>query len=883
MNFSRLKKLKAQLLIISMTLAPLSSSSAADQNPFKEPRESTKAGTASLSDLNTIIQPNDQTLPSAQLNFDVPPKQPEQFIYSFPTATQSGPTNNELIKSVSNGVNSSAKPQDDFTKTALINFNDVNIIEYIRFVSRISNKNFIFNDDDLKFNVTIVSEEPITISNIMTALLYELRIHDLSLIEDSDNFIIHKNPKVNGISQVVSNGLSNKPESSIITRVFLLDTLDPEKAAEILRPLSSENAMIEPLKESNYLIVTDLASNIEKISQLLKSIDASNSGIVVGQYQSIQIPIDELIQLTQQIMAPIAQNQMYVLVPHRISNSIFIIASPYLVERSIMIFEHLEQGHGDSGILDLNQFKNRKHQDERIARSPSGSWLQDNKKNWIFNPATQDGSDRFTPPSGKWTRDYEGNWSFTNGNFPLGGTVAPKGKWVQDEKGNWIFELDKEEFINTETITRGYEQKAPVPIVPQKVTQFYIHKLQYRKGDTIMPMLSQFAEAIKTNQKGNEDLIGAISSVGWLNVPNSLAFSGTVEALEEIRALLSEIDTPMRQVFVEMLILETTMADNLNYGVSYGTRFGGGNTSGGEGFSVGPITPLGVALATTGVTGLGSAVNAAAPAVALVPNGTNLGFGDGFNLGIIGQKITHCGTEFASIGALVHALHNRSSDKVVSNPKLLIENNAHAEIFVGENTPYRTQSISNSAGAVLTSNYEYRDVGTRLRLTPYIGNSDIIALDLEEEISKILSGAVNNFTVNTSPGPTTELNRTVTRVHIPNEYFLVISGMIRNEELRDRNQVPCLGGIPLIGGAFSKKTNADNQRNLIIFIRPKIIDTEEEIQNITKRQQDIYRYNNSQRNITDYEVSETLDLLNLDRTLHPEGYDENYCEMKRAL
>ena len=332
-----------------------------------------------------------------------------------------------------------------------------------------------------------------------------------------------------------------------------------------------------------------------------------------------------------------------------------------------------------------------------------------------------------------------------------------------------------------------------------------------------------------------------------------------------------------------MLILETTMADNLNYGVSYGTRFGGGNTSGGEGFSVGPITPLGVALATTGVTGLGSAVNAAAPAVALVPNGTNLGFGDGFNLGIIGQKITHCGTEFASIGALVHALHNRSSDKVVSNPKLLIENNAHAEIFVGENTPYRTQSISNSAGAVLTSNYEYRDVGTRLRLTPYIGNSDIIALDLEEEISKILSGAVNNFTVNTSPGPTTELNRTVTRVHIPNEYFLVISGMIRNEELRDRNQVPCLGGIPLIGGAFSKKTNADNQRNLIIFIRPKIINTEEEIQNITKRQQDIYRYNNSQRNITDYEVSETLDLLNLDRTLHPEGYDENYCEMKRAL
>lgn len=764
-------------------------------------------------------------------------------------------------------------PESD-QKTVLINFNNVSMIEYIRFVSRISNRNFVFDENDLQFNVTIISEEPATIENIMTALIQELRIHDLQLIEDNNNLIIHRNPKVTGISKVVSDDLpnSNLKNTDIITQVFRLNTLDTEKAVLVLRPLVSDSALVEPLKDANQLIVTDITANVEKVAQLLKSLDAPNSGLVIGQYVSRLTPIDTLIPLVQQIMLPISLDQALTFVPQPSTNSIFIVSSPFLVERTISILEYLDQDQGATRILNLKDLKLGGAQiNPRVPlKTLSGQWISNAQGNWMFKPENGVGE---LPPVGSWTRDYEGNWNFNQGEAAGAGSPAPKGRWVKDKDGNWVYQLDEQESFNPGTLNRQFQGQAQLPGGTQKAVKFFIYKLQYRKGESVEPALRQIADTIQQNERGSEDLINTLRSVQWLVTPNSLVFSGTEENLARAAQLVREIDTPMRQVLIEMLILETTLQDSLHYGVSYATRFGGGNISGGQAFYSGS-SPIISALSSTGLTGLGQAVGTAQ---ALVPDGTNLAQTSGFNLGVIGQKITHCGTEFGSLGALVSAVHDRTKDKVVSNPKLLVEDNAPAELFVGLNTPYRTQSISNDFGSVITSNFEYRDVGTRLKVTPYLGNGDIIAMDIEEEVSTIIAGLITNAdTANTSPGPTTRINRTTTRVHIPDTYFLIISGMMQSETSRERNQVPCLGGVPLLGAAFSDKTNDDQKRNLMIFIRPKIIDTEEEIQTITKHQQDIYDYKNCLQNSDEYETVEALDLFNIKKTLHPE--DEYDCE-----
>lgn len=759
----------------------------------------------------------------------------------------------------------------------LINFNNVSMIEYIRFVSRITNRNFIFDENDLQFNVTIISEEPATVETIMTALLQELRIHNLLLIEEDNNLIIHRNPNVTGISRVVSEGLptGQEEESDIVTQVFRLNTLDVDRAVFVLRPLVSASALVEPLKETNQLIVTDLSSNVEKISQLLKTLDAPNSGLVIGQYVSRLTPIETLIPLAQQIMFPISQDQTLSFVPQTTTNSIFIVSSPFLVERTISILEYLDQDQGATRILNLKDLRPGSTQIVPRAqlRTLSGDWISTAQGNWIFKPQEQEAG-RPQPPEGSWFRDYEGKWNFDPDQVGAPGSPAPRGRWVRDRDGNWIYQLDEEEEFIPGTLSREFEGRAQLPGGVQKPVKFYIYKLRHRIGVRIEPALRQIADTIQQNERGSEDFVNTLRSVQWLESPNSLVFSGTEESLARARQLVMEMDIPVRQVLVEMLILETSLQDSLNFGVAYGTRFGGGNVSGSQGFFSGNSALTG-ALATTGFSNLGNVIG---QQTQLVPNGTNLANTSGFNLGVIGQKITHCGEEFGSIGALVNALHDRRRDKVISTPKLLIEDGASAELFVGLNTPFRTQSISNDFGSVITSNFEFRDVGTSLKVTPYLGHGEIVVMDIQEEVSTIIAGLITNAeTANTSPGPTTRLNRTTTRVHIPNEYFLIISGMMQDERSRGRNQVPCLGGVPLIGAAFSDKRNLDTKRNLMIFIRPKIIDTEQEIVEVTKRQQDMYDYKNCLKNSDEYETIEALDLFNIKKTLHPEDIYECEC------
>ncbi|MEI8365696.1 MAG: type III secretion protein [Parachlamydiaceae bacterium] len=889
--------LQALALIILLPVGISADSAAlpADQNKSAYSLDNTSQTTPE-SNLSSILR--DQQSDAQQI--DAPIKSTlenpgkESFFYSIADAqdiaagdppdpgTTPDPANNLPQEFAS--ISPAAAPQ-----TALINFNNVGMVEYVRFVSRISNRNFIFDESDLQFNVTIISEEPATIENIMTALLQELRIHDLQLIEDNNSLIIHKNPKVNGISRVVAEGLPPLTPGSadIITQVFRLNTLDAEKAVTLIRPLTSDTALIEPLKDLNQLVVTDITANVGKIALLLKSLDAPNSSLVIGQYVSRITPIDTLIPLAQQIMSPISQDQTLSFIPHPSTNSIFIVASPFLVERTISILEYLDEDQGATRILDLKDMKFGEVKiNPKQLKTLSGQWVSNAQGNWVFKPTTNPtlapsgglgGPNQ--PPLGSWSRDYEGMWDFNPNGEAIPGAPAPKGRWVKDVNGNWTYEVDKEEEFKPGTFVRQEKAEANLPGGKMKPTKFYIYKLRYRKGSSIEPEIRQIADTLQQNEKGNEDLINAMRSVQWLATPNSLVFSGDESSLSKAAALVKEMDKPLRQVLIEMLILETTLTDSLQFGVAYGTRFGGGNLSGAQTFYSG-TTSLLSALGSTGISGLGQVVGSQQ---VLVPNGASVsGSPAGFNLGVIGQKITHCGTEFGSLGAMINALHDRLKDKVISNPKLLVEDNSPAELFVGLNTPYRTQSLSNDIGSVITSNYEYLDVGTSLKVTPYLGNGEIIGMDIQEEVSTLVTPlATLTSTTNTSPGPTTRLNRTTTRVNIPNGYFLIISGMMQEEISRERNQVPCLGGIPILGAALSDKNNTDGKRNLMIFIRPQIIDTEEDVQTITKRQQDIYDYKNCMKNFDEYEVSEALDLFNIRNTLHPEDTYDCDCESNK--
>ncbi len=99
---------------------------------------------------------------------------------TFPTA----PTYNTFERSCPGG-----RSDNGFT----INFEDICVIELIRFISQISNMNFIFDSKDVDFKISIVSEDPTSVNNLMAALLQVLQMNNLSVVEQGNNILIYNN------------------------------------------------------------------------------------------------------------------------------------------------------------------------------------------------------------------------------------------------------------------------------------------------------------------------------------------------------------------------------------------------------------------------------------------------------------------------------------------------------------------------------------------------------------------------------------------------------------------------------------------------------------------------------------------------------------------
>lgn len=690
----------------------------------------------------------------------------------------------------------------------LIKFNNAKMSDIIGFVSQVTGKNFVFDPADLGFTVTILSNEPTTIENIISALLQELRIHGLNMVEIGNNIIIHKEVGINAPAEVVKAGEKPPEDAEVITQVYQLKHTDPSTIAAIIRPMLSARAIIEPISNSGHLIVTGLKTNISRITELIESIDTPNAGFEVGEYQAKNIPIARAINIAQELIAPIANGHPVVLTPFSNKNMVYIVTTATLMEQVLDIFKKIDSGH--------------------------------------------------TLPPTRYDRDEKGR-PITHEQF------------MSPEEAKRIRQKQEEE----------EKLESAEPLGSVQATKFYIHKLQFRPGDQIQQALQAVATSLEgaSPQLEKSDLILTINSVQWIKSSNSLIFTGTAQTLAKIKELIDELDTPLPQVLIEILVLETSVDDSLRFGVDWGSRFRDFEAAGSQAF-----------LQDTSI--LPTVLDTTIPTQSISP--ANIARTAGFNLGVIGRVITRDNTcDYLSMGAIVRAIHDDARINILLNPRIVVEDSTPAEFFVGINTPFLTQSVANEFGSVITGNFEYKDIGSTLKITPTIGNNGLVTLDIDQEISSV--AATNTFTSNATTsqavtvsangtlvpvnttgstvnlGPTTRKSTTKTRVHMPDGYFLILSGQIRDEKDLTRIQIPCIGGIPWLGAFFSSQDITINKRNLILFIRVQIVDVDR-INPITKRQQDAWTEANLIPKEWEYEVDEALNWFNVkDPYCSPEG------------
>ena len=908
------------------------------------------------------------------------------------------PSTGKKVNDLKNLVAQANETHPHSVKEISVVFNNVAIIEFIRFVSGVTNKNFIFDDEDLQFNVTILSEEPISVDNLMTALLQELRIRNLSLIEQGNNIIIHRNPRVRSPARIVADGkqLISSRESELVTRVFRLNTLDPNKASEIIRPLLSDEALVEVLRDTNNLVITDLVTTVNKVAQLIDTLDAPNSGVTIGQYVVRNGFVDSLVDLSTKLMQPIAQGNPFLLVPQQSSNSIFIVSNPFIVEKALAILENLDLTSARTKIIPLNSLRPSfapgvPGRAGGAAGGPAGGVAPGGVAPGGIGvggaaPGGAPGAGGApgvgvplgaggigvggaapggapgvgyplgaggigvggVAPGGAPGAGYPlgaggvgvggvapgGVPGFPGGGvlgYPLGaGGIGTQGQLPPGVPESYPFgpggispvqrypyqggpgapgypipgtmpgaigtegmaPLPRNLYDESRDFLPGgissisrYAQELPAGHIER--TLFYLYKLRYRRGDQIEIALRKIANSLQLTGTANADLVSAINSSQWIESSNALIFTGTGPALEKIKELVEEIDTPLRQVFIEMLILQTTIFDSLTYGVEWDSLFFGGPTSGFQNFAglSGLLTNAAIDQTDAAITDASALVGDLVADAINTPNVAtsfpNFPFGsDGYTANIVGTHITHNGTRFNSIGALVKAIHGVGKANILLNPKIITEDNNTAEIFVGTTDRYKVQSLANDLGSIITNNFQFIDVGTLLRVTPLIGNNGIVTLDIIQESSTSELGSANSLANADASSvnlvPVLSKARTVTKIHVPNGCFVILSGMIQETESRNITRVPCLGGIPIVGAFCSSKVNTDNKTNLMLFIRPLIVDSEIDLEDITRRQQDIYREKSKFRRMWNYEIDEALDSFQIKNT----DPDEIGCNQK---
>ncbi len=175
------------------------------------------------------------------------------------------------------GVRAAEKPGAS-RRYVSIDFNNVDIHVFIKFISEITGKNFII-DDRVRGKVTILSPGKISVDEAFRVFESVLEVHGFAPIQSGKLYKIIPIPdaRTKNIETKLRAELSS-PEDKIVTQLIPLRYADPIQIKRLLAPLISKNSVILAYSPTNTVIVTDVYSNIKRLLRILDAIDIAGIG-----------------------------------------------------------------------------------------------------------------------------------------------------------------------------------------------------------------------------------------------------------------------------------------------------------------------------------------------------------------------------------------------------------------------------------------------------------------------------------------------------------------------------------------------------------------------------------------------------------------------------
>ncbi len=587
-------------------------------------------------------------------------------------------------------------------KYVSIDFNDVDIRVFIKFISELTNENFII-DRRVKGNVNILSPGKITVQEAYKVFESVLEVHGFTAIKSGSitKIIPASLAKSKDVETKIKN-TSGVSEDKIVTQLIPLKYADANEIKKLFLPLVSRGSVILGYAPTNTLIITGVYSNIQRLIKIINAIDVKD----VGRQISV-IPVEY--------------------------------ADAVKLEKTL------------NTLFKARRIKGKNlHPDQLI-------------------------------------------------------------KFIADERTNTIIFLANE--FNTVKV------KELIKILDKKVqksdAKIHVYYLENAKSEELAKVLQSLSANEKTSVKGKKiaPIVSDKVRITADKATNSLIIMAEKNDYQILEAVIKKLDIPRLMVYIEALIMEIRDTNDFKLGVEWMAGGSVGKINSKDSGIYGGFTSD----STGGIAAL-PGIDAATGAIS-VPGG--------FSLGVMGNVIKIGDVIFPNLGAAIRALKNDDKVQIISTPQIMTLDNEEAQISVGENIPYKISNGTTSAD-VNYENFEYKDVGVTLKITPQISQGRFVRLKISQKVEKLKSDTGDSH-------PTTLKRTADTTVVVKDAATIVIGGLIGEDLTSTNYQIPCLGDIPVAGHLFKSISRNGVKTNLYIFITPHIIANPAEANKIYKK------------------------------------------------
>lgn len=415
-------------------------------------------------------------------------------------------------------------------------------------------------------------------------------------------------------------------------------------------------------------------------------------------------------------------------------------------------------------------------------------------------------------------------------------------KVISDEQTNSLIVVGTED-----SYTKLLEVMKRLDTRPGEMGSVHVLRLQHAVADelakTLQQMLSGASGGKGGRRRGNApagaeaDLFVGEVVVTPDPATNSLVVSSSPRDFAQLRLVVDKLDQPRRQVFIEAVIMDVSVSDSSDLGFSW---------------HGGSVQDLGGPSDSTILGGFDAGKSILFPVDESALTG--------FAAGIRGPELPGTnntlvpGLSIPAFGVVMNALASSGRGNVLATPHIIATDNVAAEIQVGENIPLQTNvggglgglaglagmaggggnNAASGLGALgaLAGGFSAprEDVGNKIKVTPHINESDQVRLEIEQESSA--PGASNGGSL----GAISITRRTAnTTVVVKDQQTVVIGGLMRDEFVTQKQKVPILGDIPILGVLFSKTNTTKRKSNLLLILTPHVIREQADLRRIFER------------------------------------------------